>query len=76
MLMIHLRAARVNAGLSQTVAAQKLGISKSTLASYEMYRTVPDIETSKKMAKLYGLPVDNIIFFAEHLCLKHKCIKN
>jgi DNA-binding XRE family transcriptional regulator len=63
-MAIHLKAARVNAGLTQAEAAKMLEISKGTLANYEMYRTKPDIETSKKIASLYGMTVDDIIFFA------------
>lgn len=60
---IQLRAARVNANLTQLEVCNKLGISKSTLASYEQYKTKPDIETAKKIAELYNLTVDDIIFF-------------
>lgn len=61
-MAVTLKAARVNAELTQREAAEKLGISKQTLANYEMYRTKPDIEMADKMVALYGLPVDAIIF--------------
>lgn len=61
-MAITLKAARVNAGLTQREAAKKLGISKATLASYEMYKTKPDIERAKQIADLYGTTVDGIIF--------------
>lgn len=61
-MAITLKAARVNAGLTQKEAAKKLNISKGTLASYEMYRTKPDIEKAKQIADLYGTTVDGIIF--------------
>ena len=69
-MAIHLRAARVNAKLTQeetVVRLREMGckISKNTLISYEMYRTKPDIETAKMMAELYGRTVDEIIFFPE-----------
>lgn len=69
-MALHLNAARVNAGYTQIGAVEELQrmgvkISKNTLISYEAYRTKPDIETAKAMAKLYGLSVDDIIFFAE-----------
>lgn len=66
---LHLKAARVNAGLTQQQAAEKLGISKGTVINYEKYRTAPDIEVSKKIANLYGLSVDDIIFFADDCAL-------
>ena len=64
-MAIHLKAARVNAGFTQEQAAEKLGISKGTLANYEQYKTSPDIKLAVEIAKLYGKKVDDIIFFAE-----------
>jgi DNA-binding XRE family transcriptional regulator len=61
-MAITLRAARVNAGLTQNEAAQKLNISRGTLASYEKYKTKPDIEMAQKIADLYGTTVNAIIF--------------
>ena len=59
-MAITLKAARVNAGLTQTEASKSLGISKSTLLNYEKYRTIPDIETAKALAALFGRSVDEI----------------
>lgn len=63
-MAIHLKAARVNAGLTQEEVAEKLGKSKSTIVNYELYRSMPDIETAQKLAELYGMSVDNIIWSA------------
>lgn len=59
-MALHLKAARVNAGYTQAAAAKALNLSKNTLISYEAYRTIPDITTAQKMAKLYGMSVDAI----------------
>lgn len=59
---ISLKAARVNKGFSQKLAAEKLGISVSTLRSYEQCKTVPDVFMSKRLAKLYDVPEDYIFF--------------
>ena len=64
-MAITLKAARVNAGLKQTEAAAALNISKSTLANYEKYKTIPDIERSTQIAALYGCTVNDIIFFKQ-----------
>ena len=69
-MAVHLKAARVNAGYTQSEVVNKLRekgykISKNTLVNYELYRTMPDIETAKALAALYGMIVDNIIFFEE-----------
>lgn len=63
-MAIHLKAARVNAGLTQEEVAKVLNISRNTITSYEAYRSKPDIETAQKLAALYGMSVDDIIFFA------------
>lgn len=61
-MAIKLKAARVNKGLTQLEAATQLEISKNTLASYERYTTYPDIVTAQKIAELYGLTVDDIVW--------------
>ena len=63
-MAFHLKAARVNANLTQKAAAKELNINQNTLRSYEQYKTIPDIETSKRIAKLYGMSVDDIIWSA------------
>lgn len=59
---ISLKAARVNADLSQQEAAKKLGISKATLQNYEAGNTVPDILLSHKIEEVYNFPIDYIFF--------------
>lgn len=59
-MAISLKAARINAGLTQVQAAKALGVNKHTLANYEAYRTSPDMATGNKIAELYGLTVDAI----------------
>ena len=61
-MKITLKAARVNAGLTQKAVIKELGISKTTLANYEKGRTSPDIETGKALAALYGASIEDIIF--------------
>lgn len=57
-----LAAARVNAGLSQKEAAEKLGISNKTLCSWENYQTYPSSDMVAKICELYGIPYDQINF--------------
>lgn len=63
---ISLKAARVNAGLSQKKAAEMLGISKATLQNYEAGSTVPNILMSKKIEEVYHFPADYIFFGASY----------
>lgn len=61
-MKITLKAARVNAGLTQKEAAKALGISKSTLVSYEARRTTPNIEKGRQIANLYNMDTGDILF--------------
>lgn len=61
-MKITIKAARVNIGLTQGKAAKELGISRSTLASYESGKTKPDIDMAGKIALLYKTSVDALIF--------------
>ena len=68
-MKLTLKAARVNAGLTQEDVAKKLKKSKNTIVNYESGKSVPDIETGKALATLYGLSVDDLIFLPAHCAL-------
>lgn len=54
---ITVKAARVNAGLTQKQAADKLGITTQTLSKYEKSGVVK-FKVIKKMAEIYKMPVE------------------
>lgn len=62
---ISMKAARVNAGLTQTEVAERVNKTKNTIASYEAYATIPDIKTAQELAELYGMTLDDIIWVQE-----------
>lgn len=62
MLKISLKAARVNAGLSQKDVANELKVSNKTLTNWENGKSFPDAEKIEALCKLYGLSYDNINF--------------
>lgn len=62
---ITMKAARVNAGLTQQQAANALNISKNTLVRYEKGKAVPLVTMARDMAKLYGISVNDIIFLPD-----------
>ena len=64
MKKISLKAARVNAGLSQKEAAKILDISNKTLCSWENGKTYPDQPMIEKLCILYGVTYDMIDFTA------------
>ena len=55
---ISIKAARVNAGLTQEKAARQLGISPDTLARYEKESGKLSLEMFRKLADLYKIPVN------------------
>ena len=55
------KAARVNAGLTQTQASEKLGVGLATLSGWERGRNYPTVLIAKKMAELYGIKLDDFI---------------
>lgn len=57
-----LKAARVNARLSQKDAAQAIGISNKTLSSWENGITTPTADRIPVICELYGLPYDQLNF--------------
>lgn len=62
MLKISLKAARVNAGLSQKEVADKLNVSNKTVCSWENGETYPSAEKIDALCNLYGVSYDNINF--------------
>lgn len=58
-MKISIRAARVNAGLRLTEAANALGVAVSTLSDYENGKTSPRGDVLVKMSELYSWPVEN-----------------
>lgn len=61
-MAIQLKAARVNANLTQEAVAKELNISKNSIVNYERYRSKPSVELAKKFAELYGMQVDDIMW--------------
>ncbi len=63
-MSITLRAARVNAGMTQVEAAKALEIAVDTIRQYEAGKTFPDVPTIKKIEELYGVSYNDINFFS------------
>lgn len=57
---ITLKAARVNAGLTQKEAAKRIGISYQTLSDYEKDESKIKLSIIKKMCSVYGFPLEYI----------------
>lgn len=59
---ITLKAARINAGLSQAEAAKKLDVSVSTLRNWECGKTFPNQPKIERMCEVYNIPFDALFF--------------
>lgn len=59
---LSLKAARVNAGLTQKEAATALGVGQQTLSNYENGVSYPDVPVIRKIEKLYGVEYKNLLF--------------
>lgn len=59
-MQISLKAARVNAELTQAQVAKSIGISESTLIKWENRRTFPRSYQLEALCNLYRVPVDCI----------------
>ena len=61
-MAVYIKAARVNAGLTQEDVAKALKKSKNTIVSYEAYTSSPDITVAIEMAELFGMALEDIIW--------------
>ncbi len=61
-MAITLKAARVNAGLTQKEAAELIGVSKDTLSNYERGESYPDVPVLKRIEDAYKISYNDIIF--------------
>ena len=62
-LKISLKAARINAGLTQSEAAEQFGVSVSTIKNWESGKTFPTPPQIDKIVEVYRVAYDNIKFF-------------
>lgn len=56
-----IRKLRNQKGVSQAMAAEGIGIAKSTLASYELDKREPDIENINKIAKYFRIDPGELV---------------
>lgn len=61
-MAMTLKAARVNAGLTQTEAAESLGVTKNTLSNWELGRSFPTVPQIRLIEDLYAVPFAELAF--------------
>lgn len=71
-----LKAARINVGLTQKEAAQRIGVRVETLAKYERGKTYPNVPVLKQIESVYGIEYKDLIFLPDNYPLRVKDAKN
>lgn len=61
MFRIKLKELRENKGLSQYAFAKEMGIAQSTVGSWENGARKPNVDTTKKIAKYFNVPVSVLL---------------
>ena len=61
-MRMTLRTARELAGMTQTAAAERIGVKPETLSNYERGRSYPDVPTLRKIEAVYGVNYNQLIF--------------
>lgn len=59
-MQISLKAARINAGMQQAEAAEKLGVLRDTIGRWESGKTKPKADQLQKLCEVYGVPIESI----------------
>jgi transcriptional regulator with XRE-family HTH domain len=58
-----MKAARINANLNLTEAADKIGVSVSTVKNWEAMKTFPNQPMLERICVVYAIPYDMLKFF-------------
>ena len=64
---VAMKDARTRAGLSQQELADKLGVSRQTISSLETGRYNPSIFLAYKIAKYFGMTIEEVFIFDEEI---------
>lgn len=64
-MAMTLKAVRINKGLTQTQAAEYLGVNRDTVCRWESGKSFPTVPQIKKIESLYGVSYNDINFLPE-----------
>lgn len=57
----RIQRARVQAGLTQEQAAERLKVSRQTISNWENDKTLPDVALAQEISQVYGVGLDELI---------------
>ena len=60
-MAITMKAARVNAGLTQNEVAKVMGVSNVTISNWEKGKKYPTLIQAYNLAKIYGVTLNDFI---------------
>lgn len=60
MMKISLAAARVNARLTQQEAADRIGVTRTTISNWERGQHTPTSDRLLKISEVYGVPAEQL----------------
>jgi len=62
-MKLTLKSARLVSGLTADQVASSLGMNINTVYKYENFKSYPTVDVANKMAELYGVKFEDLIFF-------------
>lgn len=71
-MAMTLKALRINAGLDQKTAAEKLNITPETLSKWELAKTFPNVPQITAIENLYGVSYSDINFLPNNIGITDK----
>ena len=66
-MAITLKAARVNAGMTQATAAKEIGVTADVISNWERGLSFPNVKNIMAIEKAYGIPYADIIFLPKDI---------
>jgi transcriptional regulator with XRE-family HTH domain len=58
----NIRKLRVQRGMNQAALAEKLGVTRQTVSSWERGASFPDIQTVGRLSETFGVRVDELLY--------------
>ena len=77
MLSIHaqLKLLRQARGLTQEEVAGRIGVTRQAVSSYESGRTRPDLETLERLAALYQVALEDLLYGTDRLARQRRRLR-
>lgn len=71
----NIKRIRAEKGLTQDAVAQELGVTRQTISSYESGRTQPDIQTLQRLAEIYEVSLEDLLYGTHRVLRQRQRLK-